>query len=861
MFRFILSSQICTRTLLVGLWVLWAVGACTTPHRQTEGTCGNGQLELTEECDQDRFWGQTCEAFGFQGGFLSCSPFCTVDISTCHGYLPTCGNGQVEDLEQCEPSDLNGVTCESWGFLGGTLRCTVACTFDTSGCTGTCADSCILNSRRCAGDWVEVCVAKAGACNEWSPERNCAEEGQSCVPLTFGTVKCETVCHDPCDEGDQKCSDDFSGKLVCEPAGEGDCAQWVEQACGEGRICVVGREITCEDFCSNPCSSGEEGAWRCSADGGSIEECRTVSDYCVRWVPDTHCGAEMICLPWLLSCEPAGTLDTCAQARWAPQLPFVFSGADFTADFTDDATTLDAAPGCAQGTTGTEAFWKARLTAQQTVVVTATQGPGLRFRVHAECDSLACLAAGAKLIFTAPADGEYLFSAEGWGTGTGAYEIRMEEAVLLTMGATCLPASPTHVCPPRAWCGTDVDSSTGYSCRESDGGDRCEDAKPAGLGVFSGELQGQADDDTFAGIAGTVEQWWSFTATADATVVIEVSSAAFATNLLAFSDCTAVPDLWMAAQSGAGGAQVRLPLTTGQGVRLAVEKITNLSSPTLSYAYDLRIFVASAHETGWCTDGMDNDEDGATDCGDADCAGLDVACLVERFCVDGLDDDADGAVDCEDADCLPLEVCWPKAAVYTQLGDGAPAGFQGRRLRFVPRAGAPRAYDWFLEEPAAFFITPGSVGTRMDVVDDALYPLTLPMRFPFFGRSYERVWVSSNGHLLFSEPAGAQPYESPALLVSQPTIALMWDDLSRIQFGDVFNADWGYDSITGRVFWAFTFNCREYTSPSNVLWAQLVLFDDGEIRMDYLTCGIRDAIVGIADPGLGELPAGVSFLP
>jgi hypothetical protein len=43
--------------------------------------------------------------------------------------------------------------------------------------------------------------------------------------------------------------------------------------------------------------------------------------------------------------------------------------------------------------------------------------------------------------------------------------------------------------------------------------------------------------------------------------------------------------------------------------------------------------------------------------------------------------------------------------------------------------------------------------------------------------------------------------------------------------------------------------------------AQVVLFDDGEIRMDYHTCGIGDAIVGIAAPGLGPVPGPVSFLP
>jgi len=58
-----------------------------------------------------------------------------------------------------------------------------------------------------------------------------------------------------------------------------------------------------------------------------------------------------------------------------------------------------------------------------------------------------------------------------------------------------------------------------------------------------------------------------------------------------------------------------------------------------------------------CADGLDNDEDGRVDCGDGECAGLDLCQLVrygvplESDCADGLDDDADGMVDCADQDC------------------------------------------------------------------------------------------------------------------------------------------------------------------------------------------------------------------
>jgi hypothetical protein len=50
-----------------------------------------------------------------------------------------CGDGMVGTvLEDCEPDDLNGVTCQTvpgHAFTGGTLACSSTCTFDTSGCT------------------------------------------------------------------------------------------------------------------------------------------------------------------------------------------------------------------------------------------------------------------------------------------------------------------------------------------------------------------------------------------------------------------------------------------------------------------------------------------------------------------------------------------------------------------------------------------------------------------------------------------------------------------------------------------------------------------------------------------------------
>ena len=58
-----------------------------------------------------------------------------------------------------------------------------------------------------------------------------------------------------------------------------------------------------------------------------------------------------------------------------------------------------------------------------------------------------------------------------------------------------------------------------------------------------------------------------------------------------------------------------------------------------------------------CDDGVDNDNDGATDCADADCTG-DPACIVPvEICDDGFDNDGDSLVDCDDPDCIGFPAC------------------------------------------------------------------------------------------------------------------------------------------------------------------------------------------------------------
>ncbi|MCX4240516.1 formylglycine-generating enzyme family protein [Paraliomyxa miuraensis] len=53
--------------------------------------------------------------------------------ATSTGPIAECGNGEVEDGEECDGTDWNGATCESVGFGLGQLAC-ASCQFDVSRC-------------------------------------------------------------------------------------------------------------------------------------------------------------------------------------------------------------------------------------------------------------------------------------------------------------------------------------------------------------------------------------------------------------------------------------------------------------------------------------------------------------------------------------------------------------------------------------------------------------------------------------------------------------------------------------------------------------------------------------------------------
>ena len=125
--------------------------------------CGDGVVQSgVEQCDTADFGGQDCVSLGFASGSLTCEADCTFDRSTCVG---GCGNGVVEDAEECDDGPANSDTvadacrtdCLSPWCGDGVVDATEECD-DATANSDTTPDACRTN---CLNPWCGDGVADA----------------------------------------------------------------------------------------------------------------------------------------------------------------------------------------------------------------------------------------------------------------------------------------------------------------------------------------------------------------------------------------------------------------------------------------------------------------------------------------------------------------------------------------------------------------------------------------------------------------------------------------------------------------------------------------------------------------------------
>ena len=151
------------------LWLAaWLVTACATPDKLPTGACGNGVVDPGEDCEYfpglDAGPGTTCAQPGsaHECHFV-CDPgdtataqcptgfACAMD-GACASVSNTCGNGVIEQGEDCEPTlDNHGATCAPPGAAN-------ACHYTCGSATCPASYGCGVDSRcrQPTGDFVEA---------------------------------------------------------------------------------------------------------------------------------------------------------------------------------------------------------------------------------------------------------------------------------------------------------------------------------------------------------------------------------------------------------------------------------------------------------------------------------------------------------------------------------------------------------------------------------------------------------------------------------------------------------------------------------------------------------------------------------
>jgi hypothetical protein len=173
-------------------------------------------------------------------------------------------------------------------------------------------------------------------------------------------------------------------------------------------------------------------------------------------------------------------------------------------------------------------------------------------------------------------------------------------------------------------------------------------------------------------------------------------------------------------------------------------------------------------------------------------------------------------------------------------------------------AGGPDGYGyvWIDSDepggPTYSWVDISSTGTAITVGDDgSVGPLSLGFDFPFYGNSYNEIFISSNGILTFvSGNSNRLNMTIPSSGIPNNMIAMWWDDLDPPEAGDIY---YYYDSANQRFIVSFV-GIRRYQSPNGAgsLTFQAILQPNGQITLQYgvmnpgtFPDGLESATIGI----------------
>ena len=129
-------------------------------------------------------------------------------------------------------------------------------------------------------------------------------------------------------------------------------------------------------------------------------------------------------------------------------------------------------------------------------------------------------------------------------------------------------------------------------------------------------------------------------------------------------------------------------------------------------------------------------------------------------------------------------------------------------------------------------------------------------QFPFFGVSYDTIYIGTNGYITFTRGDTSARISPSALASELPRIAPLWADLEEVDSGNIY-----YNRLAGKH--VITWNKAGQPSYDGASTFQAVLYDDGRIAFVYKKVKAQAALVGIS-PGnsvAGAQPVDFSHPP
>lgn len=124
--------------------------------------------------------------------------------------------------------------------------------------------------------------------------------------------------------------------------------------------------------------------------------------------------------------------------------------------------------------------------------------------------------------------------------------------------------------------------------------------------------------------------------------------------------------------------------------------------------------------------------------------------------------------------------------------------------------------------------------------DDNRWSLDLPFAFPFYGKSYRKVYVNSNGYVSFDENINSASFED-YVFSDNPVIAVLWRDLMFSDEGEDIYVESNSTSVT--ICWV-----ARYWSwgEDELVHASITLADNGTITLRYGDGNDLGGFVGIS---------------